>query len=114
MMNRARSRRAPADGGFTLVELLVVIAILGILAAVAVFAIGGTAKTSKGAACNTDIDTVQTASDAYFAKNNAFAANVDALVTAKFLRSKPTTSDYVVSVSAVDGAATASPLCTTF
>ena len=65
MMQAIWKRRNSDEGGFTLVELLVVIAILGILAAVAVFAIGGTAKTSKGAACKTDVATVQTASDAY-------------------------------------------------
>ena len=58
-----------AEGGFTLVELLVVIAILGILAAVAVFTIGGTTKKSKAAACRSDLTTVQTASDVFAAKH---------------------------------------------
>ena len=47
MMKAIWKRRNSDEGGFTLVELLVVIAILGILAGVAVFAIGGTTKKSK-------------------------------------------------------------------
>ena len=52
------------QSGFTLIELLVAIAILGILAGVAVFAVGGLTTQSKTAACKTELDTIKTANAA--------------------------------------------------
>lgn len=60
------------EGGFTLIELLVVIVILGILAAVVVFAVGGIDEKGQEAACKTDKKTLQTAEEAYFAKNDKY------------------------------------------
>lgn len=74
------------EHGFTLTELLVVIVILAILAGVVVFAVGGISDKGQQSACDTDKKSVETAQEAYNAKNNAYAANVGALVTAKFLR----------------------------
>ena len=105
MMEAIWKRRNADEAGFTLVELLVVVTILGILAAVAVFAIGGTATTSKKAACNTDLQTVQSASDAYYAKNNAYTASLATLVSDGELRTAPATTYYTIAVSATTGAA---------
>jgi prepilin-type N-terminal cleavage/methylation domain-containing protein len=55
--------------GFTLVELLVVIVILGILAAVVVFAVGGSTKDAKESKCKADRSTAETAVEAYTAKH---------------------------------------------
>ena len=49
------------ERGFTLVELLVVIVILGILAAVVVFAVGGSTSDAKNSACKADRATAETA-----------------------------------------------------
>ena len=56
------------EKGFTLVELLVVIVILGVLAAVVVFAVGGITNTSKSSACQIEVRTVNTATQAYYAE----------------------------------------------
>ncbi|MGY1728821.1 type II secretion system protein [Geodermatophilus sp. SYSU D01062] len=77
------------DKGFTLIELLMVIVILGVLAGIVVFAVGGINDTSEEAACKADMKTVLTAQEAYFAQNDAYAADTAALVTAKLLRSEP-------------------------
>lgn len=58
--------------GFTLIELLVVIIILGILAGVAIFAIGGITKKADSNACENEHSTVENAIAAY-----ALVADVD-------------------------------------
>ena len=76
--------------GFTLIELLIVIIILGVLAAIVVFSVRGITDRGDKAACQANLSTVQTASEAYYAKNNGYAASGDALKTAGFLQSDPT------------------------
>jgi len=71
-MNREDwSEKNVAQKGFTLIELLVVIAILGILAVVGVLAFGGLTDSAKTATKNTETSQVQTAVDAYLAKDSA-------------------------------------------
>jgi prepilin-type N-terminal cleavage/methylation domain-containing protein len=110
-MNRLSGTNAREDG-FTLIELLVVIVILGILAAVAVFAVGGVTSKGQAASCQADVKSVEVASEAYFAKNGAYAADIPALVTAKLLREAPsTTNGYTVTYSSTDGSVNSTPTC---
>jgi prepilin-type N-terminal cleavage/methylation domain-containing protein len=107
------NRRKSDEGGFTLVELLVVIAILGILAAVAVFAIGGTTAKSKTAACLSDVAAVQVASDAFTAQSatNAIAADAAALKTAGYLRTTPATATAIAQTGTTAGTVTPTAAC---
>jgi len=71
-----RIRKLKQDGGFTLIELLIVIVILGILAAIVVFSVNGITDRGKVSACKADVTSVTVASEAYFAQNNSYAADL--------------------------------------
>src|SRR3954467_6079474 len=104
MLQRIRAVREN-ESGFTLIELLIVIIVLGVLAAIVLFATGTFKSDSVAAACKTDGKNVDTAETAYFAKNNAYVA-IDDLVTAKYLKSAPSTDNYTISVNTTSGAVT--------
>ena len=109
-----RIRQAKQDeSGFTLIELLIVIIILGVLAGIVVFAVGGITDRGNASACKADKKNVEIASEAFFAKNGAYAADMPALVTASFLREVPlTTNGYTISYTATGGVVTAAGACT--
>lgn len=113
MMEAISKRRNSGEGGFTLVELLVVISILGILAAVAVFAVGGITNKGKGSACKASVSVVETAAEAAYANSDPSAYPVDmtALVASGFLKAAPTGSGY--SIGYASGVTTATPACST-
>ena len=72
-------QRQRDEGGFTLIELLIVIVILGILAAIVVFAVSGITDNGTTSACKSDVKTIDTAAEAYFAQKNTGALNITQL-----------------------------------
>jgi len=76
MLARLNSRiRSSAEAGFTLIELLIVVVILGVLAGIVVFAVGGITDRGKTSACSTEKKTIQTAEEAYYAKNGSYTTS---------------------------------------
>jgi general secretion pathway protein G len=114
MFQRIRDARQN-EGGFTLIELLIVIVILGVLAGIVVFAVQAFNDNGKVSACKADRKNVEIATEAFYAKSNpaAYPAGVtsaerlDALVTAKYLKEAPGTTNYTISLAA-DGTVTSS------
>jgi len=97
-MNQLRKRLAgQPDEGFTLIELLIVVVILGVLAGIVVFAVGGITDRGKSSACSTEKKTIQTAEEAYYAKNGSYTSSGN-LVPA-FLADTPTSYSAAVSGS---------------
>jgi prepilin-type N-terminal cleavage/methylation domain-containing protein len=73
------SEKSLGAKGFTLIELLVVIIILGILAAVAIFAVGSINDRAKANACKTEKGTLETAIEAYNTQADAYPTAVSQL-----------------------------------
>ena len=113
MRQRIRAVREN-ESGFTLIELLIVIVILGVLSGIVVFAVGAFNDDGKAAACKADKKNVEIAAEAYYAKNNStWAADLNALVTAKYLKEvPPTTNGYTITYNGGTGAVTAAGACT--
>src|SRR5947208_8693824 len=65
-------QKARTDEGFTLIELMIVIVILGVLAGIVLFAVGGITDRGTSAACKTDVSTIETGVEAYFAKTGVY------------------------------------------
>jgi general secretion pathway protein G len=107
VLQRLRDARRKEEG-FTLVELLIVIVILGVLAGIVVFAVNGITDRGVTAACKADINSVQVAAEAYYAKNGVYAQNID--VTAgetslvpNFLHAAPNSTKYYITYTVAAG-----------
>ena len=102
----ARTRAQASDEGFTLIELLIVIVILGILAGIVVFAVGSARDDSVASSCKADIKTVNTAAEAYKAKNGSYPSQAALTAAGGTLRTYPTSTEYTITYTAATGTAT--------
>lgn len=93
------------EAGFTLIELLLVIVILGVLAGITVFSVRGITDRGEVSACKSEVSTVETATEAYYAKNGNYPGSTSTLVSGGFIKSEPT---YVSGVNSSTGALTLS------
>ena len=73
-----RIRRMKGEEGLTLIEILVVLIILGILSGLVIFGIATFREDTAEVACQTDGKSVETASEAYRARNPGYAAELEA------------------------------------
>lgn len=77
-MNIIEKKRQAGQAGFTLTELLVVVAILAIVAGLAVIGLGAMRSNATRQACKADVDTYQTAIEAYNVDNNSWPTGATA------------------------------------
>ncbi len=76
-----REERTRGSAGFTLVEVMLVVVILGILAGVAVVAMGGKTKRASIAATRTTIAAIATAIDAFEVDNGTYPGSLQDLIS---------------------------------
>lgn len=88
--------------GFTLVELLVVVAIIGVLAAIAVPRFTDATASANGAKLQADLRAIDSAIMIYYAANNAYPADIAALVTGKYLAAAPTVPSGTIKINGVE------------
>lgn len=96
------SEKSFSAKGFTLIELLVVIVILGVLAAVVVFSVRGVTNDSEENACLQEKRTLETAVEAYYAKEGSFPNSNGNLLSAGLIRDATTTNYSVGSNGTVN------------
>jgi type IV pilus assembly protein PilA len=82
--------------GFTLVELMVVVVIIGVLTAIAVPVYNNVTKKAKINAIAANLRIINGAVSQYYTNEAGQPADIDALVTEKYLQSVPTQPKGVV------------------
>jgi len=73
--------------GFTLIELLIVMALLTLLAGVSLAVYGNSVNRGREAALKEDLFQMRKAIDEYYADKGKYPADLQTLVTEKYLRS---------------------------
>jgi general secretion pathway protein G len=98
-----RPRRTGRGRGFTLLEMMLVVVIIGMLATVAVIAIGSRARTAKIETTKVKLKTIESQLDAYQVERGSFPQSLSALVPG-YLKTVPKDAwkrDFVYSLTPV-------------
>ena len=86
-MAMVRKHRLHRCHGFTLIELMIVMILIVILAGTSLALYGNSIKRGKEAALQTDLFQMRKAIDEYYADKGKYPANLQTLVSDKYLRS---------------------------
>src|SRR6186997_3722946 len=86
---QAMPPRAPQTSGFTLMEMMIVMVLIVILAGVGLTLYGNSVTRAKEATLKEDLFRMRDAIDQYYADKNKYPANLEALVSEKYLRAVP-------------------------
>jgi general secretion pathway protein G len=86
---QATPARASRMSGFTLMEMMIVMVLIVILAGIGLTSYGNSVQRAKEATLKEDLFRMRDAIDQYYADKNKYPANLDALVTEKYLRAIP-------------------------
>jgi general secretion pathway protein G len=86
---QATPARAPLASGFSLLEMMIVMVLIVILAGIGLTMYGNTVQRAKEATLKEDLFRMRDAIDQYYADKNKYPANLEALVSEKYLRAVP-------------------------
>jgi general secretion pathway protein G len=86
---QATPARPSGTSGFTLMEMMIVMALIVILAGIGMAVYGNSVQRSKEAVLKEDLFRMRDAIDQFYADKNKYPANLDELVSEKYLRAVP-------------------------
>ena len=82
--------RPSRASGFTLMEMMIVMVLIVILAGIGLSVYGNSVQRAKEATLKEDLFQLRDAIDQYYADKNKYPANLEALVSEKYIRAVPT------------------------
>ena len=82
-------RTMTLSSGFTLMEMMIVMVLIVILAGIGLSVYGNSVQRSKEAVLKEDLFRMRDAIDQFYADKNKYPANLDELVSEKYLRAVP-------------------------
>ena len=86
---QATPPRPSKTSGFTLMEMMIVMTLIVILAGIGMTVYGNSVQRSKEAVLKEDLFRMRDAIDQFYADKNKYPANLDELVSEKYLRAVP-------------------------